>query len=72
MINIAVGQTLRYLGPYDVCAGYDDHPYKNRIGTVVAVVTEQPVPLEPITIQFPDGFRVGATESEVKDPSLTY
>lgn len=72
MINIAMGQAVRYLGPYDVCAGYDDHLYKNKIGTVIAVMPETPPPLGPITIQFSDGFRVTATESEVKDPSLAY
>lgn len=71
-MTIAVGQTLRYLGPYDVCGGWDAHPYGGKIGTVVEVVPSRPAPQGPITVEFPDGFRVTATESEVKDPSLPH
>lgn len=68
-MSYTVGQRIRYLGPYDECAGHGPHPYGGMVGVIVALATEPPLPPQPITIRFPDGMVVRAMESEVREPS---
>ena len=66
------GQQVRYMGPYDVCEGFAVHPYGGKVGTVVHVITERPLPALPISVQFSDGTVVKAAETEVWDPALPH
>ncbi|GEM_PF-4885075 len=71
-MEIKPGKQLRYMGPYDVCAGFAIHPYGGKMGTVIDVVTVTPLPPLPISIQFSDGMVIKAAETEVREPSLPY
>ena len=71
-MSMKVGQSIRYMGPYDVCGGFGIHPYGGRIGTIVAMVNQVPVPEQPLSIQFSDGTVIKAAETEVRDPALPY
>ena len=66
------GQNIRYLGPYDACGGYGPHPYGGKVGVIIELVTQLPLPAQPITIQFPDGMVLKATESEIREPAQIY
>ena len=71
-MRMKVGQRIRYMGPYDVCGGFGIHPYGGKIGTIVAMVDQPPMPVQPLSIQFSDGTVIEAAETEVRDPALPF
>lgn len=63
---VKVGERYRYQGPFDICEGYGPHPYAGKVATVIAVISEPPVPERPIIVQFSDGTTEVAVQTELE------